>query len=278
MFTSLQKPITYSQILFKTFKLASFALSAAFLIGSPAKAQLGASPLTIEVEANRGQAQAVINIINPTNTPLRARIYTEPFTYDRNQGFQTLPSSPNDLSSYLQFSPRELTIPPGVSRRIRLRALLAPNLPEGEYRAVVFTETLQEASESNQNAVSVITRVGTNVYVRKGDLSPNLAVDGASFDSDKNQLLLLVRNTGNASVKSGVRWQLKQGGNVVRSGELPPSTVIAQSDRYLLLNFTSENQSPLPPGNYQLTGDLSWEEDDNPITTPFQVDLSISAF
>lgn len=276
MFFYPQKPTAYSRIT-RFLKLGSWALSTAFLMNGSAQAQLGASPLTLDLEANRSQAQAVISVINTTNTPLRARIYTEPFTYSRDAGFQTLPSSPNDLSPYLQFSPRELTVPPGVRRRVRLRALLAPNLPDGEYRAVVFTETLKESTEGNNNKVSIVTRVGTNVYVRKGDVSPNLAVDSASFDAAQNQVQLLVRNTGNASVKSGVRWQLKQGEQVVRTGELPPSTVIAQSDRNLLLNFTDENNSALSPGEYQLTGELAWEEDNNSNSLPFNVNITIAA-
>ncbi len=42
-----------------------------------------------------------------------------PFTYSKN-GFKELESSPNDLTPYLIFSPRELEIQPGKKRRIRV--------------------------------------------------------------------------------------------------------------------------------------------------------------
>lgn len=265
----------FSNIAVKAFQIGSGALSAAFLLSSTALAQLGASPLIIEAETNRGQAQTMINVINSGDTPLRARIYTEPFTYDRDKGFQTLPSDTNDLSPYLQFSPRELTIPPGVTRRVRLRAILAPSLPDGEYRTAVFAETLKESVNGSGKNVGVITRVATTVYIRKGDVSPNLTVDSAEFNTNQKTLQLLVENIGDASVRLGANWQLKQGERIIQTGESVPTAIVAQSDRNLILNNHPESEPlALLPGNYQLTGELIWG-DDNSNKLPFSVNLTV---
>ncbi len=256
-------------------QLGRWVLSTALLFAGAAQAQLGASPLVIEAQANRGQAQAIINIINTTNAPLRARIYTEPFTYSRDNGFQTLSSSSNDLSPYLQFSPRELTVPPGVNRRVRLIVRLAPSLPDGEYRTVVFSETLSEAEPDGRARVGLTTRVGTTIYIRKGAVSANLAVDSASFNLAQNQVQLLTRNAGQASARTSVTWTLKRGATVVRTGRLEPSTIMAQSERNLLLSYSSEGQPRLSPGTYQLTGTLAWAEDGKSRTLPFSVNLSV---
>jgi len=263
---------TASRITFKALQLGIWALSAAFIFSNPAKAQLGASPLVIESQANRGQAQAFINVTNSGDISLRVRLYTEPFTYNRDKGFQTAPSSANDLSSYLQFSPRELTVPPGVTRRVRLRAMLAPSLPDGEYRTAVFTESLKELRDDDSNTVSVVTRVGTVIYVRKGDVEPNLAVDSVSFDQAKNQIKLLIRNTGEASAISTANWTLKQGETVISTGESIATTVIAQGDRNFLLS--DAKLESLSPGNYQLTGELTWGEDESN-KLPFSVNLTV---
>jgi urease beta subunit len=270
------KKITFfSNLAVKAFQIGSGALSAAFLLSSTALAQLGASPLIIEAETNRGQAQTTINVINSGDTPLRARIYTEPFTYDRDKGFQTLPSDTNDLSPYLQFSPRELTIPPGVTRRVRLRAILAPSLPDGEYRTAVFAETLKESVNGSGKNVGVITRVATTVYIRKGDVSPNLTVDSAQFNANQKTLQLLVKNIGDASVRLGANWQLKQGERIIQTGESVPTAIVAQSDRNLILNNHPESEPlALLPGNYQLTGELIWG-DDNSNQLPFSVTLTV---
>ncbi|MFP4122170.1 MAG: P pilus assembly protein, chaperone PapD [Coleofasciculus sp.] len=275
MLDSTPKLNSFYKIAVKAFQIGSGALSAAFLLSSTALAQLGASPLIIEAETNRGQAQTMINVINSGDTPLRARIYTEPFTYDRDKGFQTLPSDPNDLSPYLQFSPRELTIPPGVTRRVRLRAILAPSLPDGEYRTAVFAETLKESVNGSGKNVGVITRVATTVYIRKGDVSPNLTVDSAEFNANQKTLQLLVKNIGDASVRLGANWQLKQGEKIIQTGESVPTAIVAQSDRNLILNNHPESEPlALLPGNYQLTGELTWGED-NRNQLPFSVNLNI---
>jgi len=272
MFFVPQNLTTASRITFKALQLGTWALSAAFLLSNPAKAQLGASPLVIESQSNRGQAQAFINVTNSGDTPLRVRLYTEPFTYNRDKGFQTASSSANDLSSYLQFSPRELTVPPGVTRRVRLRAMLAPSLPDGEYRTAVFTESLKELGDDDSNTVNVVTRVGTVIYVRKGDIEPNLAVDSVNFDQAKNQIQLLIRNTGEASAISTATWTLKQGETVMSTGESIATTIIAQGDRYFLLDDVKLDS--ISPGNYQLTGELTWGEDEGN-KLPFSVNLTI---
>jgi hypothetical protein len=256
-------------------QIGTCTLSAAFCLSNVAQAQLGASPLIIEAAANQGQSQALINIINTSNAPLRARIYTEPFTYNRDAGFQTLPSIPNYLGPYLQFSPRELTVPPGVSRRVRLMARLAPNLPDGEYRAVVFTETLNDSTNSNGKRVGVLTRVGTTVYIRKGNISANLVVDSAKFDNSQKQIQLLVHNSGSASVRPSISWTLNQGEKVVITGKSDLSVSLAQNERNFALNISDQDKSQLTAGNYQLIGNLTWSNNHKKTTLPFKVNLSI---
>jgi len=249
-------------------------LSSLLLFSGKASAQMSISPLVIEAQADRGQAQGMITITNTGNTLSRVRVYAEPFTYSRDTGFQTLPvNSPNNLTPYLQFSPRELTIQPGESRRVRLISRLAPSLAEGEYRAVVFNETLSESQDSAGNNVTLATRIGVTFYVRKGNLSGKLAVDNASFNSQQKQIQLLVRNSGKATVRPSVNWSLRRGETVVKTGKLDATAVVAESDRHLLLNFPGTEN--LAPGQYQLTGDLVWGEDNNKSKLPFGVNVLI---
>ena len=254
------------------------------LFSSPiALAQVGASPLVIQVQAQRGKAQGIIKVKNTTNEPSRVRIYTEPFTYDREQGFQTLEKSEQDLSSYLRFSPREMTIPPESERRVRLFSQFPPSLPDGEYRTVVFAESLTEARDAQQNLVGVITRVGVTVYVRKGDLQPNLKVEQATYDPKAKQIKLLVTNAGEASILPKLIWKLTQNSQLVAEGENSKTAIIAKSDRFLQISPTIEDgngvQKPvlLKSGNYQLSGELIWQIDNkNPNIIPFETNLSVS--
>jgi len=249
------------------------ALSTLALFPSAVKAQMSVSPMVIESKAERGQAQGMITITNTTNAPSRVRVYAQPFTYQRDTGFQILKSSENDLTPYLQFSPRELTIQPGKSRRVRLISRLAPSLPEGEYRAVVFNETLKESKDGAGNNIALTTRIGVTFYVTKGNVSPQLTVDSASFNAKQKQIQLLVRNSGKASVLPKVNWTLRRGDTVVKTGKVDANAVLAGSDRNFLLNYPQK--SDLSPGNYQLSGDLVWDKGSKKNQIPFNVNITI---
>jgi P pilus assembly chaperone PapD len=258
--------------------LTAWIFFAALFGATKAVAQVSISPLVIEVEAKRGQAQGVINVGNNTNEPFRARVYAEPFTYSRDAGFQTLPKGePTDLTPYLQFSPRELNVPPGVERRIRFIIRLPPSFPVGEYRAVVFTENLKEVINESGNSVGLSTRIGATIYVRQGDLSPTLAVENASWNPQQQQIQMLVKNTGGASVRPQVNWTLKRGEMVVKSGKLDPTGIVAKSERNFLLGYPGKDQSPITHGDYQLSGELMWSEGSNQRRQSFSINLKIPA-
>lgn len=257
--------------------LAAASLSAGIFGTGVAQAQVQISPMVIEAQINQGQAEGVINVKNMTNEPFRARVYVQPFTYHKDTGFQSLPSSPTDLTPYLQFSPGELTIAPGTTRRIRLITHLPPNLPDGEYRVVIFTENLKEihSKDINGNAISIRGKVGSTFYVRKGNLSPHLVVDSVQLNTAINKLQLLVKNPGNASVLPTANWNLKRKGKIIRSGQVPPTAIVAQGDRNFFLNLAGKDQPEIIPGEYELTGELVWTEKSQEKIVPFNLNLSI---
>jgi P pilus assembly chaperone PapD len=251
-------------------------LAATIALASPAQAQVGLSPLIIEIEAERGQAEGVINVTNNTNEEFRARVYVEPFTYTREDGFETLPSDPNDLTPYLQFSPRELVVPPNTTRRVRFVSRFPPSLAEGEYRAVIFTETLAEAIAADGAQVSLRTRVGATVYVRNGDLSPELAATTARYSTEDNQVQVLVQNLGQASVRTQIAWELRQGGQVVRSGQSSETSVLAETERFIGVLDFAEGDAPLASGTYELSGELQWlNENRDIVSEAFQANFTI---
>lgn len=246
-------------------------------------AQIGVSPLVIQEQAEKGQAQGIINVRNTTNESVRVRVYTQPFVYDREKGFQTVETSEADLTPYLRFSPTEMTIPAGAERRVRFVAQFLPSLPDGEYRAAIFSETLQQSQDSQQNTVGIVARIGVTVYVRKGNLQPNLIVDSATYNGKENLVGLLVKNTGKATVLPKIVWQIKENGSPIVSGEVPETTVMAQNDRIINLSLIKQgenNQKPekvtLKKGQYQLTGQLVWQEgNSNPTIIPFETKISV---
>jgi len=275
LFRQIKKPLALSSFLLGVAALGSSAL----LWIDTVRAQVSLSPLVLELKADRGQAEGFFNVVNNSDQPFRARVYTAPFTFDKERGFTTLPSSPTDLTPYLQFSPRELEIAPGVTRRVRFNVLFPPSIEDGEYRTVIFTEPLKEVTQTEKNGTSVQikTRIGVTVFVRKGDVSPSITVESAHWNEAQKQIQLLIHNTGKASTYVSGDWTLKQGDKVVQTGEIRHNGLMRNTDRDILLIYTSKNPTPPAPGNYQLTGNLTWTQDDKPSSLPFSVNFVMPA-
>jgi hypothetical protein len=241
--------------------LSNVLLSSFLLWGTAARADIAISPLVIETEVQRGQAQGTITVRNGDAKEFRARVYSAPFTYDAEQGFKRLESSPQDLTPYLQFSPRELQVPSSAERRIRFVVRFPPSLPDGEYRAMLFTENLEATIQQETDATSGVTlrtaivpSVGVAVYVRKGKLSHNLSAISARYNRQSNKVQLLVRNTGKASAILQGEWTIKKGEQEIYKGLGMDTTVLAEGERYLDVDYAKK----LEPGQYQLSGTLGW--------------------
>ncbi|MEB3311671.1 MAG: hypothetical protein VKJ02_15715 [Snowella sp.] len=266
----------------KSFTPSRFVLPAglivgliAGLIGEVAQAQLlRVSPLVIQTQAEKGQARSSVEFTNIGNNAYRARIYAMPFTYNRD-GLKNLKSSPQDLTPYLTFSPRELVLEPNQTRTVRLNARFAPTVPDGEYRVMLYADPLNEIDPANPTpAVTLRTRLGITVYVRKGDLAPNLVVQQATYNPQKKQILLLTRNSGSATTRPKAQWKISQGKQEIAVGRLEETTVIAGSDRYLTIPYPPPGKK-LTPGTYQLSGQLEWSFPKTGTLT-FNVPLTIS--
>lgn len=245
-------------------------------VDKSAQAQIGISPLVIEAQESNGQAQATINVVNRTKAPFRARVYTESFTYEKEKGFNTIPGNNDSLVPYLQFSPRELVVPAGVTRKVRLNIQMPANLPAGEYRSAIFTENLEQQKNINQQGVSttITTRIGVTVFIRKGEIAPKLSITTADWDAVKSQILVNMNNSGKASAYPEIHWTLTQAGKAIKTGKVNETGIIANSDRTVGINIPSKDLQ-LQPGKYELSGNLIWRAKDNINSLPFTVNLNI---
>jgi hypothetical protein len=261
--------------------LTSIVLSSFLVLENSAQADVAVSPMIVQTTAKRGQARGLVTIYNLEQTPFRARVYTSPFTYDKERGFQALPSSPNDLAPYLQLSPKELNVNAANRRNIRFIVRFPPSLPDGEYRTMIFTENLQATNVTETDKKSgvvlqtaIVPRIGVAVYVHKGKLSPNLSANSATFDPKSQNIRLLVTNKGKASAVIAGEWKLTQGNQVIQSGLVGDTTVIAEGERYVSFKSTNSPQVTLPPGNYEISGKLGWGENKSN-TFPFKATLTV---
>lgn len=252
-----------------------FSLANIVVFPNFAQAQIRYSPLIIEQTADeQGKARGIIELTNNSQEEFRARVYSEPFTYNK-QGFTTLESDDQDLTPYLTFSPRELIIQPGQTRRIRFTSQFLPSTPSGEYRAVLFTETLEQIQQQGQFSLGIKPRFGITVYVRQGETKPNIIAENVSFNPDSKQIELLAKNTGNATTFVNTFWTLSQSGKKISEGETKDFTIIEEGERNILINFLKPDEK-VNPGDYQLTGKMQWGNKENPVIIPLDIKVTIS--
>jgi P pilus assembly chaperone PapD len=241
--------------------IAIASLIAPALIGAafPAIAHAGSysvGPLITIVDVKNSQARGTLNISNGGTEPIRVRIYVEDFSYTKDKGFSIIPTHPYSAVKYLQFSPRELVIPPNVTRNVRVNILLPSSLPDGEYRAVVFSEELKDAPKPQPGVATAVfrTRIGSVFFVSKGSGKPDIAISTLAWNSDKKQPQIILKNKGFITDYPGLQWKIEQNGKEVDSGEILGVIVQSNSERAVALE--SKKAVKLTPGEYTISGQL----------------------
>lgn len=255
--------------------LVMMAGAIALLTPTQTQAQVGLNPMVIQSEITRGQAQSVITVTNPSAQPMRVRVYAQPFTYERDTGFTTLTEDINDLTPYLQFSPREFVVPPNEKQRVRVVGLLPPSLVETEYRAVIFTEALPENAPTGQSVAGIQTRIGSTVYFRQADADPALSVASSEWNAESSAIHLLVSNQGDVTARPNIKWTLRRNGEPVATGESGSTTVIEGGDRRFQLPYTNPESNLLLPGDYELAGEMVWQFGTQQSSQPFSTPLIV---
>jgi hypothetical protein len=245
--------------------------SAAFAAPSQ-RSSFSISPMVNILDLRNGQAKGVININNKGQSPLRLRIYTENFTYERSQGYVTTDNHPQSAINYLQFSPRELVVPPGVTRNVRVGTSLPSNLPDGEYRAAIFVEDLKEqdvSTSSDGQRISLQTRVASVFYFNKGLTTSDLTMAAATWLSPNKELLMLLSNKGKKTSYPVINWRLEKDGKVAAQDRILGILLQSQTEREFPLKLSS---AKLASGNYAFVGEIQ-ETDRKPI--PFNIKVAV---
>lgn len=231
------------------------------------------SPMVTITQSQDGQSKGSININNKGKEPLRMRVYAEDFTYERKKGFVSIGNHDRSAVPYLQFSPRELVIPAGVTRSVRISTLLPPGTPDKEYRAVIFVEDLKERDikSSTGNAVVIKTRVASVFYTSKGDAKSALSIDTAIFDNTEKKLKIVLTNKGKKSAYPDIAWRIEKDGKQVAKDALRGILVQSENEREISLSENGKEVS-LPSGNYTVSGEIT---NGSQKGTPFSVKVSI---
>jgi hypothetical protein len=235
-------------------------LVANLLVAAPLLAQqFTVSPLVTIVDAKNGQARGLISVLNKAKDPLRMRIYAESFTYDQKKGFVFIPKDERSAISYLQFSPREIEIPPGVTRNIRVGVSLPPSLPDQEYRVAVFVEDLKERAVKpagvNNNVLLIKARVASIFFFGKGNGVASVQAKAISWDVASKKASILLENQGARSAYPDVDWRITRNGQEIAQNSIRGVVVQSQNSREVEVNL-GDKLTDLAQGEYNMSGTI----------------------
>jgi hypothetical protein len=234
----------------------SVLIGIAFSCQSVMAQSVSISPLVTIDRLAGAQNKTTVMVSNNSDKPLRARIITTDFTYDRETGFIAIPTHPKSAVPYLQFSPREFVVPPGVSRTVRVGFTMPPSLPDGEYSAALYIEGLQEQQISQtidgQKSTTVLKpRIASIFFINKGEVNSQLSIASAQWNNQSKEPVVILSNQGKTSAYPNLNWQISKGGNQVAEGKLEGIVLVAGKERAMPIK-TAE----LTPGSYLLSGEI----------------------
>jgi len=161
------------------------------------------SPPRFELSASPGRSlRNVIEITNPSPTPLRLNVRTADWSLDKDYTVDFMDAlQPGSCRPWVAIERKELSIPGGGRLRYRFEVTPPPDAPVGECRFALLLEgDDQEVKTASGVSFPVSGRIGVIVYVAVGNAAPALEIvksDTAVIDGRRVPVVHF-RNTGNA--------------------------------------------------------------------------------
>lgn len=184
-----------------------------------AKADLTIMPIRIVFESRDRSAElTIINTSKKTNT---YRLEWGNRKMKEEGGYETLEAPLDaafDPEKNLVFSPRQVTVPPGETQRVRISVRRPADLPDGEYRAHLVMKKISGPSmgKSVDAGGGVSIQMGTNVgfsvpvIVRQGEYNASAKILDSQFvapakPGDNPSMLITMERGGIHSIAGSMR-------------------------------------------------------------------------
>lgn len=164
---------------------------------------MNVDPVIFDKRIDNGGSTQEYHITNVTNTPVGYRIYTE-----------KIPETKNDMTSWIEYYPRELKLSPGETGKIKVLIEAPDKTKEGEYISTLgIKEVNIPTSEKKNSTVQIYTNLKIEIAGFVGDLKPELELKNLNLDG--NNLKLEIKNIGNIRTKVEVYLSDLKGDNKV---------------------------------------------------------------
>lgn len=131
-------------------------------------------------------------LTNSTNKTLRYRVYSEKI------------SNQNDMSSWIDFYPKSITLKKGESKKIKVLITAPVGTKEGEYIANLGIKEIPIPLLESTSAVSLYTNLQIELAGYVGNIKPQLSISKLQIIKNNNYLKLFgkIENIGKIRTKA----------------------------------------------------------------------------
>lgn len=218
-----------------------------------------------------------VRITNPTDRPMRLRLYLSDWSLDSGGQFRFMPaqSTEGSASGWASFSPSVVELPSADAVDVDYFVEVPADAEPGTHRTVLFVESEPGEPEPGQLGASVSVRVGHVVYVNVPPLDASGAITGmfgerAGADGAPYRLFVQYANIGNAvhAVTGELSVRDASGETVIESA-IDRSVVLPMSDR----GFEIDLYGHLEAGNYTALVVLDYGDDEQQVAGTYDFTL-----
>ncbi len=254
------------------YRLMRTLLLVSIAVALPAKSEaqtggLGLRPMRLEIEGVPGKSKTASFMIEspPSDTDVRGRLIMSLTDWtiepDTSMKYFDAGTQPESASSWITFSPSDLTINSGQQRMVRVTANVPPGTRPGVYRSGIFVQERPPAKQpqNGERLVFFRFRYVVTLYVivqpvtRQGEAADFQLVT----DARGMRLTCQLKNAGTFYLRPYISWFVRSGQQEIIVEKNVEATVLLPA---ATTNETLVIRNPLPPGQYEMEAQIDFHD------------------
>lgn len=162
----------------------------------------------------------------------------------------------------------------GLSFCLQATFLTLPNVATAAERDAFLAIASSATSRETLQA-----KISLPFYFRPPEVPPQFTASDAQWNAQSRHIQFWIRNTGTLAANPRTRWTLTKDGIAISSGNIDATPVIQGTRRrFDLFDLTDmSDRAMLPPGEYELVGELSWRFEAQDYSQPFALPFMIQS-
>lgn len=233
-------------------------LLSGFVVCANVLANISASPAYVYLDFDQRNPSGTFTITNLSNEPQVYRAKTTHFKLTVNGSAIPAPIDKFSLANWIKFNPKEFTLPPKASRKVRFSIIKRRKIEEHEYwGALVFTPLkglrYEKSEKKNKYGFEVVTKLVIPIYgiVSNTPYKGIVSEVTGNRTSGKIGLQATISNSGDGGLRLYGEWLFsdKKTGDLVLTKPISRFLVLAKQKRIMKLLA----DDPLPSGDYSVT-------------------------